>query len=97
MQLLGVPWAVARQAPPSVGFSRQERSSGSLCPSRGDHPDTGIEPRSPALQADSLSSEPPGNEHSPQSCGNPASEMDEDTAKGLASRCVVAFSRKEGE
>ena len=48
------------QAPPSMGFSRQEYWSGLLCPPPGDRPNPGIEPRSPALQADSLPSEPPG-------------------------------------
>jgi len=46
------PWTVARQAPLSVGFSRQEHWSGLPFLSPGDLPDTGIEPRSPALQAD---------------------------------------------
>ena len=41
-------------------FSRQEYWSGLRCPPPGDPPDPGIEPRSPALQADSLLSEPPG-------------------------------------
>ena len=41
-------------------FSRQEYWSGLPFPSPGDLPDPGIEPRSPALQADSLPSEPPG-------------------------------------
>ena len=45
---------------PSMGFSRQEHWSGLPFPSPGDLPDPGIKPRSPALQADSLSSEPPG-------------------------------------
>ena len=40
-------------------FSRLEYWSGLPCPSPGDLPNTGIKPRSPALQADSLSSEPP--------------------------------------
>ena len=52
-------WTVARQAPPSMGFSRQEYRSGLPFPSPGDLPDAGIEPRSPALQADALNSEPP--------------------------------------
>ena len=43
-----------------MGFSRQEYSSGLLCPSPGDLPNPGIEPMSPALQVDSLPSEPPG-------------------------------------
>ena len=54
------PWTVAYQAPPSMGFSRQEYWSGLPFPSLGDLPDPGIEPRSSALQADALPSEPPG-------------------------------------
>ena len=42
------------QAPLSMGFSRQEYWSGLPCPPPGDLPDPGIEPRSLALQADSL-------------------------------------------
>ena len=52
---------VARQAPLSIGFSRQEYWSGLPFPSPGDLPNPGIKPRSAALQADSLPSEPPGN------------------------------------
>ena len=51
---------IARQAPLSMEFSRQEYWSGLPFPSPGDLPDTGIEPRSPTLQADSLSIEPAG-------------------------------------
>ena len=54
------PWTVVHQAPPSMGFSRQECWSGLPFPSPGDLPDPGIEPRSSALQADGLTSEPPG-------------------------------------
>ena len=43
-----------------MGFSRQEYWSGLPFPSPGDLPDPGIEPMSPALQADALPSEPPG-------------------------------------
>ena len=43
-----------------MGFSRPEYWSGLPFPSPGDLPDPGIEPESPALQADSLPSEPPG-------------------------------------
>ena len=53
-------WTVARQAPPSMKFSRQEYWSGLPFPSPGDLPDPRIEPTSPALQADSLPPEPPG-------------------------------------
>ena len=51
---------VAHQAPWFMGFSRQESWSELPLPSPGDLPDPGIKPGSPALQADSLSSEPPG-------------------------------------
>ena len=61
VQLFVTPWTVAYQAPPSMGFSRQEYWSGLPFPSPGDLPDPGIEPRSPTLQADALPSEPPGN------------------------------------
>ena len=54
------PWTVARQAPLSMGFSRQEYWSGLPFPSPGDRPNPGIKPGSPALQADSLPSEPAG-------------------------------------
>jgi len=43
-----------------MGFSRQEYWSGLPFPSPGDLPDPRFEPRSPALQADALPSEPPG-------------------------------------
>ena len=54
------PWTVAYQAPLSMGFSRQEYWCGLPFPSPGNIPDPGIEPWSPALQADALLSEPPG-------------------------------------
>ena len=57
---LATPWTVAYQASPSMGFSRQEYWSGLPFPSPGDLPDPGIEPQSPALEADTLTSEPPG-------------------------------------
>jgi len=50
---------VAYNAPPSMGISRQECWSGLSFPSPEDLPNPGIEPRSPALQADILPSEPP--------------------------------------
>ena len=54
VQLFAIPWTVAYQAPLSMGFSRQEYWSGLPLPSPGDLPNSGIEPRSPALQADTL-------------------------------------------
>ena len=60
VRLFATPWTVAYEALPSMGFSRQEYRSGLPFPSPGDLPDPGIEPRSPALQAGALPSEPPG-------------------------------------
>ena len=60
VQLFETPWMVAHQAPLSMEFSRQEYWSGLPFPPPGDLPNPGIKPRSPALQADSLPSEPPG-------------------------------------
>ena len=54
------PWTVARQAPLSMEFSRQEYWSGLPIPSPEDFPNPGIKPGSLALQADSLPSEPLG-------------------------------------
>ena len=59
VQLFVTSWTVALQAPLSRGFSRQEYWNGLPFPSPEDLPDPGIEPRSPALQADSLPSELP--------------------------------------
>ena len=53
-------WTATRQAPLSMGFSRQEYWSGLPCPSPGNLPNPGIELRSPTLPVDSLPSEPPG-------------------------------------
>ena len=54
------PWTVAYQALPSMEFSRQDYWSGLPFPSPGDLLNPGIEPGSPALQADALPYEPPG-------------------------------------
>ena len=54
------PGTVARQAPLSTEFSRQEYWSGLAIPFPRGLPNPGIEPGSPALQADCLPSEPPG-------------------------------------
>ena len=60
VQLFATPWTVAYQAPPYMGFSRQEYWSALLFRSPGDLPDPRMEPGSPILQADSLLSEPLG-------------------------------------
>ena len=54
------PWTVARQAPLSWDFSRQEYWSGLPFPSLGDIPDPGIEPTSPASTGRFFITEPPG-------------------------------------
>ena len=54
------PWTLAYQAPPSMEFSRQEYWTGLPFTYLGNLPDPGIEPRSSALQADALPSEPLG-------------------------------------
>ena len=61
VRLFATGWTVAYQASLSMGFSRQEYWSGLPLPSPGDLPDPGIEPGSPASEADALTSEPPGN------------------------------------
>ena len=55
-----IPWMEETGRLQSMGFSRQEYWSGLPLPSPGDLPNPGIEPGSPALQADALPSEPPG-------------------------------------
>ena len=60
VQLFAIPWTVVYGASLSMGFSRQEYWSELPFPSPRDLPDPGIQPRSPALQADALPSEPPG-------------------------------------
>ena len=61
VRLFVTPWTVAHQAPPSMEFSRQEYWSGLPFPSPRDLPNPEIQPGSPALRADALPSEPPGN------------------------------------
>ena len=66
-QLCLTLWDPMDCSPPGsspMGFSKQEYWSGLPFPSPGDLPDPGIKPRSPALQADALPSEPPGKPRS---------------------------------
>ena len=63
LRLFATPWTVTYQAPLSMGFSRQEYWRGLPFPSPRDLRDIGIEPRSPAFQADALTAEPPGKPH----------------------------------
>ena len=55
--LFATPWTAAHQAPLSMRFSRQGYWSGLPFPPPGDLPNPGIEPWSPALQADTLPTE----------------------------------------
>ena len=79
-------WTVAYQASLSTGLSRQEYWSGLPFPSPGDLPDPGIEPGSPALQADSLPSEPPGKKLPP-----PGSLYTQDQFKGLTTYYIIVL------
>ena len=54
---LAAPWTVAHQAPVSMGFSRQGDWSGLPCPFPENLPNPGMEPGSPAFEADSLPTE----------------------------------------
>ena len=65
VQLSVTPWTAARQAPLSMGFSRQEYWSGLPSPSPGDLPKPGIKSWSLALQANSLQSETLGKPQVP--------------------------------
>ena len=84
VQLFATPWTVAYQAPPFMGFSRQECWSGLPFPSPGDLPNPGMEPRSPALQADSLPSELPMQETRIQSLG-----QENPLEKGMATHSSI--------
>ena len=64
------PWTVAHQAPLFMGFPRQEYWNGLPFPSPGDLPNSGIEPRSPALQTDTLPSEAPGKPYTAKETKN---------------------------
>ena len=74
VQLLATPWTVAYQAPPSMGFSRQEYWSGVPFPSPGDLSNPRIKPASPSFQADALTAEPPGDPGSIPGSGRLAGE-----------------------
>ena len=63
VQLFVTPWTIARQAPLSVVFSRQEYWGGLPCPPPGDFTDPGVKSMSltsPALAVGSLPLAPPG-------------------------------------
>jgi len=95
-RLFVTPWTVAYQALPSMGFSRQDYWSGLPFPSPGDLLNPGIEPGSPALQADALPYEPPGKPEVKvaQSCLTLCDSMDYTVQGILQARILqwVAYS-----
>ena len=79
VQLFAIPLTIDKQAPPSISFPRQEYCSGLPFLSPGDLLYPGIKPWSPALQADALPSEPPGE---PWSVGTEAKKVADNTEIG---------------
>ena len=79
----------AHQAPPSLGFSKQERWSELPCPPPGDRPNPGIKPRSSALWADSLLSEPPGKPKNTEWVAYPYSRRSSQTGNWTGVSCVA--------
>ena len=88
VQLFVTLWTVARQAPLSMGFSRPEYWSRLPCPSPGDLPDPGTEPRSPTLQADSFLPEPPGSPFFCQGIWKDIEFMDVVVVQSLSDVCL---------
>ena len=86
VRLFATPWTVACQAPLSMGFSRQEYWNGLLFPSPGHLPDPGIEPGSPAFQADSLPFKLPGNKQIKLMYGNRNMEKEENAKRLVGGR-----------
>ena len=78
VRLFATLWTVAHQAPLSMGFSRQEYWIGLPYPPPGAIPNPGIEPESPAspaLQVDSLPTEPPGKPRERNLCIPPQRKL----------------------
>ena len=90
VRLFVTPWTVARQAPLSVQFSRQEYWSGPPFLSPRDIPNPGIKPGSPALQADPLLSNVP---EKPQTC----LVFQKQSAWGFLASTIKFISPKGGE
>ena len=94
------PWTIALQAPLSMQFSRQEYWSGLPVSFSRDLPNSGTEFRSPALQADSLPSEPPGKPEVYKTCKERQVWLLEwkkqsiETVPGEVQMCSVIFGGK---
>ena len=76
------PYTTVHQTPLSMGFPRQEYWNGLPFPSPGDLPDPGIELQSPALQADSIPSEPLGKLESQERRGAKKKEAGSNSYSG---------------
>ena len=89
-------WTIARQAPLSMEFSRQEYWTGLPFPSPGDLPDPGIKPRCPAFQADPSPSEPP---EQPQANGRKKQFTARGTEQAIegVKRCYMSLLGRECE
>ena len=94
VQLSETPWTVAYQASPSMGFCRQEYWSGLPFPSPGDLPNPGIEPRYPTLEADTLTSEPPGK---PFIIGNWNAKVGSQEAPGVTDKFGLGVQNEAGQ
>ena len=94
VRLFATPWTVAHQAPPSMGFSRQEYWSGLPFPSPGDLPNPGIEPRSPALEVKwSEVTQPCPTLCDPVDCSPPGSSIHGILQARILEWGAVSFSR----
>ena len=87
------PW---KQAPLSTGFSRPEYWSGLPCPPPGDLPKPGIESRSPALQADSLPSEPAGKARNTR-VGSLSLLQESNQVSRIAGRFFTSWATREAQ
>ena len=94
VRLFATPWTAAYQAPTSQRSSRQEYWSGLPFPSPGDLPNPGIEPGSLVLQADALTSEPPGKSIKYSTCQNKETASHVSSLKSSLSYILVASQGK---
>ena len=101
VRLFETPWTAAYQSSPSMGFSRKEYWSGVPGPLLGDLPDSGMEPASPALQADSILLSHQGNPvnfHRPLKCFFVSKEkkFDQKSSHGRFSTVFSSYNSREG-
>ena len=81
VRLFATPWTVAHQAPPPMGFSRQDTGVGCHFLLHGIFPTQGSNPGHPTLQADALTSEPPGRPNPSKMVGVAIGHQKADTLK----------------